>query len=121
MHAEVRYVTWPDLEHGHGPDADRSTLLVFAAGPVGGPGEETFQATVCTPDALAELVAGDGVVPGRHFLFVESIDRDRVEAFIRDRLRRISGDTWSDVAEKIGRLGHWEFEDHDEARGRGGG
>ncbi|NYJ04413.1 Imm8 family immunity protein [Petropleomorpha daqingensis] len=117
MFAVVRYFEWPDLERGSDTDDDGSTLLVFAAGPADGPGEETFQATVCTPDALAELVARDGVVSGRHFLFVESINRDRVEAFIRDRLRRISGDTWSDVAEKIGRLGSWEFEDYNEAHG----
>jgi Immunity protein 8 len=66
---------------------------------------------------LAQLVARDGVVPGRHFIFVESIDRDTVEAFIRDRLRRMSGNTWSDLAEKIGRLGYWEFEDHTPAPG----
>ena len=76
---------------------------------------------MCTPDALAELVARDGIVPGRHFLFVKSINCDRVEAFIHDRLRHISGRTWSDVAEKIGRLGYWEFEDYNEAPGSSGG
>ncbi len=47
MRAGVRYFEWPDLEHAGAaaqPDL-QSTLLVFAAGPTDGPGDETFQAT----------------------------------------------------------------------------
>ena len=63
---------------------------------------------------LAARVARDQTVIGRHLLIVEAIDQRRVEMFIEDRLRRISGETWNDVALKIGRLGYWEFEDHTE-------
>jgi len=115
MRAEVRYFEWPDLERGADTLESASTLLVFAAGPLGGPGEETFQATVCTPAGLSELVERDGVVAGRHFLFVDAIVPGRVEEFVRDRVRRIDGDTWSELAEKIGRLAHWEFEDYTES------
>src|SRR6266540_2414702 len=113
MRAEVKYFDWPDLETGKDPAARvQSTLLVFAAGPLHEPGEETFQLTVCTPEALAELVARDGIVIGRHFLFVETLDPQRVEDFVNDRLRRIDGDTWFDLASKIARIGLWEFEDY---------
>jgi hypothetical protein len=117
--ARVRYFQWLDLELS--PDSPRdSTLLVFAAGPADRPGEETFQATVCTPAALAELVARDGVVPGRHYIFVESLNTEQVENFVHDRLRRISGETWTELAEKIGRIGYWEFEDYEERPRRSG-
>jgi hypothetical protein len=113
VRAEVKYFEWPDLDRidSH-RSVEGSALLVFAAGPLGSEGAETFQATVCTPGALADLVERDGVLAGRHFNFVESLNTDRVEDFIRDRLRRLDGDTWQHLAEKIGRLGFWEFEDY---------
>lgn len=113
MRAEVKYFEWPDLERGGTSASEqKSTLLVFAAGPLNGPGEETFQATVCTPDAITDMIQRDGVVIGRHQLLVDSIDVTRVENTVRDRLRRIDGPTWPDLAAKIGRIGLWEFEDY---------
>jgi hypothetical protein len=113
MRAEVTYFEWPDLERGATPASDlQSTLLVFAAGPRGGAGEETFHVTVCTPEALTGMVKRDGVVIGRHLMFVSSINTDLVEETVRDRLRRIDGDTWTELAMKIGRIGFWEFEDY---------
>ncbi len=118
MRAEVRYFEWPDLERGADPRETTSTLMVFAAGPLGGSGEETFQTTVCTPAGLSALVERDGVVAGRHFLFVDRIVTAQVEDFVRDRLRRMDGETWSELAGKIGRLGYWEFEDYTDLRSR---
>jgi hypothetical protein len=117
MRAEVTAFEWTDLERdGHNPTEVRATSLVFIARPLGGQGGETFHLTVCTPDGLTDLLARDGVVIGRHFLFVPVLDTDRVEAVIRDRLRRLDGDSWKALAEKIGRIGYWEFEDYTEVR-----
>lgn len=69
---------------------------------------------MCTPDGLSELLDRDGLVVGRHLLFVRNIDVERIEEFIRDRLRRLNGESWPALAEKIGRLGYWEFEDYTE-------
>lgn len=68
--------------------------------------------SVCTPAALTDLVERDGVVIGRHFIFVAEMNRATVEAIVRDRLRRIDGDNWNELAAKIGRIGLWEFEDY---------
>ncbi|MGX7678693.1 Imm8 family immunity protein [Jatrophihabitans sp. DSM 45814] len=119
MRAEVTYFEWPDLEPGGLAAADRmSTVMVFAAGPIGVPSPETFQVTVCTPDGLAALVERDSVVIGRHFLFAAAIQVDQIEEFVRDRLRRLDGDSWTELAEKIARIGYWEFEDYTEYRKR---
>jgi hypothetical protein len=113
MRAEVKYFEWPDLESGITSPSDlKSTLLVFAAGPLDGPGAETFRVTVCTPEALAEMIQRDGIVIGRHLLFVASVNTSKVEETVRDRLRRIDGDTWPKLATKIGRIGLWEYEDY---------
>jgi hypothetical protein len=112
MRAEVKHFEWSDPEAASELDVNQSAALTFIAGPLGEPGEETFDVTVRTPEALRALVDRDGVVIGRHFLFVSSVSNERVEDFIRDRLRRLDGDTWHTLAEKIGRIGFWEFEDY---------
>jgi hypothetical protein len=88
--------------------------VVLHAGPSDGPGSETFHIEVVTLTGVAARVARDRIVTGRHLLIVEDINQRRIERFIEDRLRRISGETWHDVALKIGRLGYWEFEDYAE-------
>ena len=119
MRAEVGFFEWTDLEHDRANGNEpTSTPLVFSARPIGGEGGETFQLTVCTVDGLAELVARDGVVSGRHHLFVSAIETGRIQAFIEDRLRRLDGDDWSQLSAKIARIGLWEFEDYAEYRPR---
>ena len=112
MRAEVKHFEWSDSDLAGELEIGRSVSLRFLAGPVGEVGEESFDVTVCTPEALRELVDRDGVVIGRHLLFVSSVSKERLEDFIRDRLRRLDGDTWPTLAEKIGRIGYWEFEDY---------
>jgi hypothetical protein len=112
MRAEVKYFEWDDIDSAITPLSEQITGLVFAAGPLGSVGADNFHVTVCTPEALATMVARDGDVIGRHFVFVASINPRRVEETIRDRLRRLDGDSWTDLAEKIGRIGHWEFADY---------
>ena len=73
---------------------------------------ETAHVAGCTHGYMIELVAIDGVVIGRHFLFVSSLKTHIVEEFIRDRLRRLDGDTWTELAQKVARIGLWEFEDY---------
>ena len=106
MRAEIRSFEWETESD------DQSVGLLLHAGPVGGPGDETFHVSVCTPAALNVLLARDGIVIGRHLLLVERVDRTRIEAFLADRLRRIDGDSWDVLAEKISRIGYWEFEDY---------
>jgi hypothetical protein len=38
---------------------------------------------------------------GRHLLVVETIQQPRIELFLQDRLRRIAGQTWGEVAAKV--------------------
>jgi hypothetical protein len=45
-------------------------------------------------------------------LFVAEFDPAAVERFLRRAVNDVEGRSWNDVAARIGRLGHWEFEDH---------
>jgi hypothetical protein len=104
---QIRSFGWNDAEHD--PDEASVRLIV---GPQGGDGEESFDLMVVTPRRLAALLRRDGAVVGRHYLFVGEMDRPYIERFLQDRMRRIAGDTWREVAEKVGRIAHWEFEDY---------
>lgn len=69
-------------------------------GPQDSPGDETFQITVCTPQAITALLDRDGVVVGHHLLLVSDIDPAKIEAFLHDRLRRLDGNSWGDLARR---------------------
>lgn len=90
-------------------------LLSATIGPEDGPGEEIFQATVCSPAWLADHVLGKtdkGFVFLRHYLVVARWDADRVEMLVSDLCSRASGRTWSEVAGKLSRYLAWEYEDY---------
>jgi hypothetical protein len=110
VRAMIKALEWDEVEDNN--SADEVIRLVLHVGPVDGPGDELFTVDVCTIDALTKLLDRDGLVIGRHFLFVSAINTGRIEAFLHDRIRRLDGDNWRDLAEKIARIDYWEFEDY---------
>jgi len=117
---EVRSFHSPDLEDVDAwvpPDPDRfGFLLQVMIGPKGGEGEESFSIQVCSPGWLADRYVRDGIVMGRHHLIVFEYDIAKIKAFISKFVSLSPAATWVEVAAKIGRLGHWEFEDYDDRR-----
>jgi hypothetical protein len=91
---------------------DFSVLVRVLVGPHGGEGEESFDINVCTPQWLKDQVRRDGSVLGLHRLFIDSYDPPRIKTLITKLMERNSGESWRDVAEKISRIAHWEFEDY---------
>lgn len=81
-------------------------------GPMGGPGSESFDILVCTPKWLAQVCEKDGFVVGRHHLIVSNYNYSLLSSTIKELVEHHSGDTWREVAEKVGRIGYWEFEDY---------
>ena len=97
-------------------DPQKFCILVRAmVGPRGSEGEESFDINVCTPQWLDEQVAREGFVFGIHRLFVRTYDPVYIKNLITKFIERYSGDSWREVAEKIGRIGQWEFEDYKSA------
>jgi hypothetical protein len=88
-------------------------LLTLLVGPAGGPGEETFDVTICTVNGLAELLSStNSPVVGRHFLLVKTIQMDEIVPYLRRVISEAEAPTWSEVAQIIGRIGRWEYEDY---------
>lgn len=91
-------------------------LLQVMVGPDGMEGEESFDVEVCTPEWLAQSYGPSGIVLGRGHLIVFRYDFPAIDAFVRDFVEGCVGATWPEVAAKVARLGHWEFEDYEEYR-----
>ena len=91
-----------------------SFQLRLIAGPESEPGEESFDIQVCTPKWLLENHRREDIIIGRHYLIVMEYNYERILRFINKFLLRCEGSTWTEVAEKLGRLGFWEFEDYRE-------
>jgi hypothetical protein len=87
-------------------------LLQIIVGPKGQPGEESFDVVVCTTKWLDEQLDAGSFVIGRHYLFTKEYDHERLNRFLAEYVAQCTGDTWEEVAVKIGRLGRWEFEDY---------
>ncbi|MGI5490978.1 Imm8 family immunity protein [Microtetraspora malaysiensis] len=113
MRARVADFRWVDLGVGRSIDdaAHACELLEVYVGPRDQPGEEQFQLTVCTPAALAEQLQRHPFLIGRHWLFVAELHPDKVIEWLSDRIAALEAPTWVELAEKIGRIGEWEFED----------
>jgi hypothetical protein len=116
MKAEVRRFHSPDITDldAHVPPdpTNFGFLLQVMAGPQGASGEESFDLEVCTPEWIAERLRIDNVLMGRHHLIVADYDWNWISAFITNWVGNCEGETWREVALKVGRLGHWEFEDY---------
>lgn len=95
-------------------EPDNFCILVSAiVGPEDSKGEESFNIQVCTPKWLCSyLDKCNGIMPGRHFLFVLEYDYEKIYDKIKRLIESCSGSNWNEVAEKVARIGHWEFEDY---------
>ena len=80
-------------------------------GPLGADGEESFDIMVCTPEWFSAEMK-ENIVSGRHFIFIKQYKYQELKAFIEDYCASCEGRSWSEVALKLSRLGHWEFEDY---------
>jgi hypothetical protein len=120
---EIEKMITAEIKRLHSPDIlDLATyepevadtfgfLLQIMAGPSGGDGEESFDVTVCAPQWLAERI-GPSVLIGRHHLIVSRYDFRRLKQFLENYCSKCTGNTWQEVAQQLGRIGKWEFEDY---------
>jgi hypothetical protein len=99
------------------PDPPDVFLLHLRAivGPKGAPGEESFDIKVCTPGWLASRCENEDFVVGRHYLIVARYDFSALKRIIVKLIEGCSGNSWQEVAQKVARIGYWEFEDYQPA------
>jgi hypothetical protein len=115
VRAAVRSVSSPDVDvrtyRSRTPEDDGLLLSVYV-GPDSGPGEESFDLIVCTPLWLKRKIASNGPVIGRHHLIIDPLDLQVARRFLIEQVGQLEAPTWQGLAEKIARIGKWEFEDY---------
>lgn len=113
----------PKIVRLHSPDVQDLTtfspgtesfsfLVQIIASPEGVDGEESFDLAVCSPSWVSEHVEHDGCLIGRHYLIVSEYNYDSLLSVVTEFAANCTGNTWKEVASKLGRLGRWEFEDY---------
>ena len=102
-----------DVENYQPEEEDNFGFVLRAlVGPMGQPGEDSFDITVCTPKWLAERYGTSEILLGLHKVIVFRYDYARLRTYIEKYLMRCSGDTWAEIAQKVSLLGQWEFENY---------
>jgi len=116
MRAEIKSLHSPDIADlaRYTPDESDNFgfLLQLMAGPVGEPGEESFDILVCTPRWLTEKYRTDEIIDGRHTLIMFEYDYPRLVKKLERAVQYCTGENWREVGTKLGRMGKWEFEDY---------
>jgi hypothetical protein len=116
MRAELKALYWEaadDLSDFAPEDPDRFGIGVTALiGPLGMPGAELFQFTVCTPTWLADQEFEQGFRWGASFLFVSRWNENLVRRAFTDLCRRAEGPDWVTITTFLSRYGYWEFSDY---------
>jgi len=116
MKAEIHYLHSPDVEdlQSYQPEEQNKfgVLVQAMLRPVGEDGEESFDFLVCTPSWFEEHQIKGQYAFGYHFLFFSFYDYALLYQSIENLCNRNIGDNWGEIAKKIGRYGHWEFQDY---------
>jgi hypothetical protein len=119
MRATLKRLHSPDILElsSYQPEVDDSFgfLLQVLVGPKEGEGEESFDVFVCTPEWLKRNHNRTDLIVGRHYLIIFEYNYDRLLRYLDEYCSRCSGETWQEIAEQLGRLGKWEFEDYKSA------
>jgi hypothetical protein len=87
-------------------------LLQIIAGPADDEGEESFDVELCTPKWISNTYTENDLIVGRHMMIVLRYDFRLIEKNIRQLVSECEGNNWNEVANKLGRIGRWEFEDY---------
>ena len=91
-----------------------SFLLELMIGPADAPGEESFDIQVCTPKWLASNMKNEDVLFGNHLLIVLEYNFAKILNKIERYVRACKGNNWNEIASKLARMFHWEFEGYNE-------
>ena len=115
MNAKLRTLFSSDVDDlsAYQPSDEAFCISVRALiGPAGEPGAESFDFDVCSPTWLAQAIARDGIVSGHHRFFMIAFNYDLLERHVLKLVSQASGADWHEVASKLIRWSHWEFEDY---------
>ena len=86
--------------------------LTLAIGELGSAGANDFDITVATPEFLRNQYLGDKSYLLRHYLLVKEYGFECILAMVTKYVNSLEAETWEQLAQKIGQVARWEFEDY---------
>jgi hypothetical protein len=116
MLSEVKSIISPDIIdfENYWPEDEESFsfLISVLVGIKGEPAAESFDIVVCTPKWLLNKYSESDMILGSNKLIVFRFDMDRILKRIKNMFANCSGNDWNEIAIKLSRIGHWEFENY---------
>lgn len=86
--------------------------LTVLVGPENEEGGHLYQVLACTPEWIQREFLHTGAVWGRHMLIVSRYDQGRIRRELDHYVEGCTGDNFWEIAQKVARIGAWEFEDY---------
>jgi hypothetical protein len=115
MRAELKSIHSPDvwdLQNYRPVTVDNFGFLIqLMVGTAETKGQDAFSVVVCTPEWLRQRYSSADILVGRHHLIIFEYNYDRLMSFLRNYCSNCIGETWEEIANRMGRLAHWEYED----------
>ena len=114
MRAELKSLFSADADplDAFAPTGSFGISVMAMIGPAGQQGNESFEFMLCTPEWFAANMR-ENIRMGRHYLFVRDFSFKQLDQFVREYCESCGeAPTWNTLAEKLARLGKWEFEDY---------
>ncbi len=115
---EIKYLISPDIDDLESFIPEKKGefcfLLQMMIGEKGIEGEESFDITICSPKWLQNNLSEADLLIGRHSIIVQQFYYPQIFNFLNEQLNSCQGDSWEEMAKKMGRIGCWEFEDYRE-------
>lgn len=116
MKAEIKAVLSPDVDDLSHFSPDDPEIFGFSMqlliGPTQAEGEESFDMMICTPKWLLETFPKDRILLGVHHLIVFEYNYQALMKYLNHYVETLDGETWTELAQKLTRLGAWEFENY---------
>jgi len=115
MRAKLKGLHSPDtenLERWSPGDGPFGFFLQAMIGPSDGPGEESVNLTVCTPEWFAGHRMETGMMMGSRTLFVSAYDYRAIRTYLERAAQRAEGKNWREIAASLSWLGEWESENY---------
>lgn len=116
MKAEIKYFHSADIDdlENYLPD-EKDNFGIFVeinVGPFNESGDEIFGFLWCTAKWLMQEHKKDDIIFGRHHVIAFEYDFMNLKSKIVNYIDGLEEENWRALAKKIGRIGHWEFEDY---------
>ena len=112
MEAEIKRLHSPDVDdvYQYVASGPFCLLVQLFIGPKNAQGEESFDLTVCSPSWLA--LQNKPMISGEYMLIMKEFSSRAILNFVQLALNEIRGDSWAQIAQKLGRIAKWEFQDY---------